>query len=457
MSDPSLEMSPDARAEQPRVIGDRYEVIRVLGEGSSACTLLCSDLQDERRVAVKELHFEHLDNWKYLELFEREAKVLSLLEHDGIPKVLDYFQARSSATTLYIVQEFIEGASLTQRMESGPLLGELEVYDLTLGLLDVLEYLHGRAPPVFHRDIKPSNVLIRPNGDAALVDFGGVCFGWRPPSHAGTTVVGTFGYMPPEQLLGQGGPTADLYSLGATLLHLVTGRPPNEFPFDSGRIEVPTDLPIRDSLTRLIDALLRPAPRDRPQTAAAARQILTDHVQEKPTTVAGATVVSPPGSVRRSGAIVTGDGPRFVDMGPPPRDPHGEFEDVYWNLVHPLWGTWSQTAFAQVLYGIVFIATLGVAPLLYAMRQGDRKRRSLDLFQRGEFTSGHIIAAITGEGEVTTRFKYEFEVAGSSYIAFMDYRSGLGRYWGEGDPVPVLYDPDDPTKCCFVYRWKGLK
>jgi len=271
VSDPSPEESPDARAEQPRVLGDRYEVIRVLGEGSSACTLLCSDLHDERRVAVKELHFEHLDNWKYLELFEREAKVLSLLDHHGIPKVLDYFQARSSSTTLYIVQEFIDGASLTQRMESGPLLGEQEVYDLALGLLDVLGCLHGRAPPVYHRDIKPSNVLIRPNGDAALVDFGGVCFGWRPPSHAGTTVVGTFGYMPPEQLLGQGGPTADLYSLGATLLHLVTGRPPNEFPFDSGRIEVPTDLPTRDSLTRLMEALLHPAPRDRPQTAAAAR------------------------------------------------------------------------------------------------------------------------------------------------------------------------------------------
>ena len=251
------EESPNARGEEPRVIGDRYQVIRMLGEGSSARTLLCADLHDERRVAVKELHFQHLEDWKYLELFEREAKVLSLLDHRGIPKILDFFQGPGASTTLYIVQEFIEGASLKQRMESGPMLGQQEVHDLALGLLDVLEYLHGRAPPVLHRDIKPSNVLARPEGDAALGDFGGVCFGWRPPDQAGATVVGTFGYMPPEQLLGQGGPTSDLYALGATLLHVVTGKPPSEFPFDSGRIEVPTDLPAGDSLTRLIEALLR--------------------------------------------------------------------------------------------------------------------------------------------------------------------------------------------------------
>ena len=113
----SAEESPDARGEQPRMIGDRYEVIRVLGEGSSARTLLCSDLQDERRVAVKELHFEHLEDWKYLELFEREAKVLSLLDHPGIPKVLEFFEGEGASTTLYIVQEFVEGASLKQHME----------------------------------------------------------------------------------------------------------------------------------------------------------------------------------------------------------------------------------------------------------------------------------------------------------------------------------------------------
>ena len=443
------------RGEKPRVIGDRYEVIRLLGEGSSARTLLCSDLHGERRVAVKELHFKHVENWKHLELFEREAKVLSLLDHRGIPKIFDFFEGRDASTTLYIVQEFIEGASLKQRMESGPILGQQEVYDFALGLLDVLDYLHGRAPPVLHRDIKPSNVLIRPEGNVALVDFGAVCFGWRPPGHAGTTVVGTFGYMPPEQLLGQSGPTSDLYALGATLLHLVTGKPPHDFPLDSGRIEVPTDLPTRHSLTRLIEALLRPAPRDRPQSAAAARRILTDHVQETPGTAAGTTAVSRSGAARRSVAIMSGDGPRFVDMGPPPRDPGGEFKDVYKNLVNPLFPAklmWSPVtqALGVVLYGVAAVVTLGIAPFAYVWRVRQRKRRYTDLFRRGEFTRGFILS--TEEGAIYATIKYEFDVAGSTYIAFMEYASEMTRYWGEGDTVPVLYDPDDPQRCCFVYR-----
>ena len=105
----------------------------MLGEGSSARTLLCSDLRRERQVAVKELHFEHLDSWKHLELFEREAKVLSLLDHPRIPKVFDFFQGPGTSATFYIVQEFIEGASLKQRMESGPMLGQQQTAAERLG------------------------------------------------------------------------------------------------------------------------------------------------------------------------------------------------------------------------------------------------------------------------------------------------------------------------------------
>jgi serine/threonine protein kinase len=104
--------------------------------------------------------------------------------------------------------------------------------DLALALLEVLEYLHERRPPVFHRDIKPSNIVLRPSG-AALVDFGGVGQG-GPAVQGGSTVSGTFGYMAPEQLLGQVSPASDLYFLGATLLHVLTGREPTEFSFEAG-------------------------------------------------------------------------------------------------------------------------------------------------------------------------------------------------------------------------------
>ncbi len=447
---------PPLSAEPPLMIGERYQVIRSLGAGSSGRTLLCLDTREGRQVAIKELHFQHLENWKYLELFEREAKVLSLLDHPGIPKVFDFFQGEEESTALYIVQEFIEGTSLKQRLDSGPMLGQQEIYDFTLGLLDVLEYMHGRAPAVLHRDIKPSNLMIRPDGSAALVDFGGVCFGWRPPSVAGTTVVGTFGYMPPEQLMGQSGPTTDLYALGATLLHLATARPPNEFPFDSGRIEVPADLPVKASLVRLIEALLRPAPRDRPQTAEAARQILRDEEPETSVVVRETNVAAPRERARRSVPITSDDGPRFVDMGPPPRDLDGELKDVYRNLVNPLFPKrmmWSPTAQAGaiLLYAFASVVTVGILPAVYIAAVRTRKRRYTDLFREGEFTHGSI-RSVKKDVEMFSTFKYDYDVAGCNYVAFIKYATEMASFLDEGDTVPVLYDRNDPRQSCFVYR-----
>ena len=449
----------------------------MLGEGTSARSLLCEDRQDSRRVAIKELRFEHLENWKYLDLFEREATMLARLEHAGIPKVFDFFQEEGPSASLYIVQEFIEGTSLQERMSVGPMLGQDDAFDLALGMLDVLEYLHGRSPPVIHRDIKPSNILLRTNGDPVLIDFGGVCVGWRPPGIGGSTVVGTFGYMPPEQLVGQGGVTSDLYALGATLLHLVTGRPPSDFPFDSGRIEVPPDLPVREALARLIEALLRPAPRDRPQSAALARRILL----ASPPPGSGIGAVHPPipatavssgvstststptspavsASASMPAKVVVSSGyePRFVDLGEPPRDPAGPFKDVYRNLMHPLFPArrlWSPLNHAAHLASSTFLAviSLGVAPAIYGWGVRKRKRKYEDLFRRGRFTHG-VIRSVERRQSPYYAFKFEFEAEGVTYVAFIDYAYEMARHWDHGDAVPVLYDPDDPTRCCFVYR-----
>lgn len=460
MADPTspLNSSIDAPEAAPRLIADRYEVVRVLGEGSSGCTLLCSDLREDRRVAVKELHFARLGNWKYLELFEREAKMLSMLEHPGIPRIFDYFEGEGDSATFFIVQEFIEGKSLQQRMESGPMLGQKEIHEVALGLLDVLDYLHGRAPPVIHRDIKPSNVLLRSEGGPALIDFGGVNVGWQPPGAAGTTVVGTFGYMPPEQLVGQGGPTSDLYALGATLLHLVTGRPPSDFSFDAGRIEVPGNLPIEASLGRLIEALLRPAPRDRPRTAAAARRLLTQGPVETSTSLAAPRVVTPPApaSAPPRSLLGTSGEPRFVNMGEPPREPRGELRDVYRNLMHPLFPArhgWSDSE--HVLWvgfsGVATVMTLGVAPALYGWGLRRRKRKYDDLFRYGLSAPGTIRSATTSGGVYAT-IKYEFEVGGEHYVGYAQYAEEITRYWSAGDTVAVLYDPGDPSRSCIVYR-----
>src|SRR5690606_29402670 len=258
-------------------IRERYRLSHPLGEGTSAETWLAHDETEDRQVAIKLLRVEHLENWKYLELFEREAAVLASLEHHGVPVLYDFFEwSDDDKTRLVLVQEFIDGSPLVDRIEGGVRLGEVETLQLTLGVLDVLDYLHSRNPPVYHRDIKPSNIILRAMGAPVLVDFGSVCDGWRPTDERGSTIVGTHGFMPPEQYLGQIAPSSDLYALGATLLYLVSGRHPRDFPFDSGRIEVPDDLPTTPAMKRLITALLEPAPRDRPASARVAREILVE-------------------------------------------------------------------------------------------------------------------------------------------------------------------------------------
>ncbi|MBT8487236.1 MAG: serine/threonine protein kinase [Gemmatimonadetes bacterium] len=436
------------------MISGRYDVVRALGQGSSGRTMLCFDREAGRQVAIKELRYDRIDAWKHLELFEREASVLARLEHPGVPRVFDYFKGDEGSGAVYIVQEFIEGSSLKSRIDSGPMLGQGELVELADSLFQVLDYLHDRAPPVLHRDIEPSNILIRQDGSVVLVDFGGVLLGWHIAGSEGATVVGTFGYMPPEQLLGQAGPTSDLYAVGATLLHALTGRAPTEFSYETGRLEVPTSLP-RTPLVKLIDALLRPAPRDRPRSAQAARELLSGPPAPAAAADRSGTAVARREPTGRVITVVSDNGPNFVEMGSPPRDPKGEFSDVYRNLMNPLFPAkrlWSMGVhlFWVSLATFGAVGTAGIFPLIYANSIRKRRKRYGDLFRHGHATRG-VIRSAKAEA-VYAKFKYEFEVEGTVYLAFMDYATEMSQFWGDGDHVPVLYDPDDPRRSCFVYR-----
>lgn len=439
--------------EPARTIAGRYRVQRVLGEGTWSRTLLAEDTAESRQVAIKELRVEHVGDWKHVELFQREARVLRLIEHPGVPRVYDMLETESESgrPSLCLVQEWIEGRSLREHIEHGPLLGEREIEQITRGVLDVLEHLHSRIPNVYHRDIKPSNIMVRPDGTPVLIDFGGVCFGWRQQDKLGTTVVGTFGYMPPEQLLGHVGPRADLYAFGATLLHVLTGIPPYDFPFDSGRIEVPRELPA-PRLRRLVHALLEPAPRDRPASAAAARALL----QDEPAAASTAALVPARTNVP---TVLAGDGPQYVDLGPPPRDPKGEFADVYLTLTDPLNDLRNAPSAlgklgAFMWMSLVGVFTLGILPLWWLSDRQGRRSSFERLFREGELVRGSIAACLkhNGEGSFYATFKYAYEVDGVPYRGFMLYGADLLRYFSEGDPVAVLYDRDDPSQSCFVFR-----
>src|SRR5262249_50605727 len=130
------------------------------------------------------------------------------------------------------------------------------------------------VPPVLHRDIKPANVILRPDGAPVLVDFGAVRTVFRTAGEAGSTVVGTFGYMPYEQYMGQASPASDLYALAATLLHVITGRGPAEFASGDGVVEVPNDLPGGGVLRGVLAKLLKSSASARYQSAREVREAL---------------------------------------------------------------------------------------------------------------------------------------------------------------------------------------
>jgi serine/threonine protein kinase len=188
------------------------------------------------------------------ELFEREAETLKALSHPSIPRYLDFFEIDlPDAKQFALVQSYVEGRSLDAYLKAGRTFTEAEIKQLVKSLLEILKYLHGRKPPVIHRDIKPSNIILgdpcgiceaaRPvtrssnkTKQVYLVDFGSV---QTLATQAGrtVTVVGTYGYMPPEQFGGRAVPASDLYSLGATLIFWVTGQHPTELSQDDFRIQ----------------------------------------------------------------------------------------------------------------------------------------------------------------------------------------------------------------------------
>jgi hypothetical protein len=152
-----------------------------------------------------------------------------------------------------------------------------------------------------------------------------------------------------------------------------------------------------------------------------------------------------------------GGEPRFVDMGDPPRDPQGEFRDVYRNLMHPLFPArraWSDVE--HVLWvgfsGTVSLVTLGTAPALYSWMARKRKEKYDHLFRHGLLTTGTIRSIPNSEMSMSTMVKYEFEVGGISRLGYMQHPREMARYWSVSDSVPVLYDPEDPGRSCIVYR-----
>src|SRR5882757_1381902 len=230
---PETSLAPEAAPATETVREGRYVVVGTLGAGSQGETLEAVDKREGRAVAIKRFSIRGAKSWKDVELAEREASVLASLSHSGLPRYIEHFEENGA---LYLVMEKVEGESLQALRRRGRPLNQEQIVRFLRDAAECLRYLHGHTPPIVHRDIKPGNVILRPDGSYCLVDFGSVRDRLKP--EGGSTVVGTFGFMAPEQFQGRAGPSSDVYAVGATALSLLTGREPEDLPHKGLGVDV---------------------------------------------------------------------------------------------------------------------------------------------------------------------------------------------------------------------------
>jgi hypothetical protein len=427
------------------IVGGRYEILRTLGQGAFGRTFLAQDREQDRTVAIKLLDTRGREDWKAYELFKREADVLRAVRHHGIPEVYEAFQdVWYGAPAAFLVMEYIEGPSLAHIIDEKRALEAGNVVHLFLELLGVLDYLHGRVPPILHRDIKPANIIVRVNGFPALVDFGSVRRVYMAPEESGSTVAGTYGYMPYEQYMGQATPASDLYATAATFLHLLTGRPPRDFMTEEGRIQVPDTLPCEPRLRAVVARLLRPSPAERYSSARDVRHAL---VAGTPAAGDAAAIAKPTlRGVRRYAEASN----QLFALPPAPRKLDGETKRLM-KATSP--GTLRlMTASEKIetewtLMGVVSLAffsviTAGILPIVFATMASQRRRRMKRFFRNGVPVMAEVLKIELQEtafDEKLARVGYEFEADGHTHRDSDTVLPVIADRWQPGDQIPILY------------------
>ncbi len=254
----SLQNCPRDKLTRVIILNDRYKLIAPLKAGGMAGIYVAKDMRLNSLCAVKELflHFFGDDQKRYsLERFKTEAEILAKLRHPNLPCVTDYF---FEGKKYYLVMDYIAGDDLYSilKKEGTPGLPEDMILRLAITICKVLEYLHSQQPPIIYRDLKPSNIMIRARDKhIMLVDFGVAKMLEEDDTQTG---VGTQGYSPREQYRGKTETRSDIYSLGATLHHLITGVAPVPFKFKSVR-------EINPAISEKLEAVLMRALQDRPE------------------------------------------------------------------------------------------------------------------------------------------------------------------------------------------------
>jgi len=272
------------------VIANRYQVIQILRQSPGRVTLLAEDQTTQTQVVIKLLSFTHVSSWQDVTFFEREVAILRHLHHPGIPRYLDAFDLPQHQQK-GLVQAYIPAPSLHQRQRQGQRFSEAELKGIAHQILAILTYLHEQHPPVIHRDLKPSNILLDDTGKVYVVDFGAVQAKVLGEGTMTLAIPGTSGYIAPEQFRGRAVPASDLYSLGASLVALASGRDPNSLPEKELRLVFEPYVALSPGMIRWLHKLLDPRLEYRFGSARAA-QVALENLEENPAH-ALATVILP--------------------------------------------------------------------------------------------------------------------------------------------------------------------
>ena len=253
------------------VLDGKYEILKQIGEGGMSVVYLARNNRMNMQLAVKEIKNDGSKSTEILlKGLEREANILKDVDHPVIPRIIDIVK---HGGTICVVMDFIEGENLSDKLKEVGAFSQDEVIEWGLELASALEYLHSMNPPIIYRDMKPSNVMLKPDGGVKLIDFG-TAKTYEIENNADTTALGTRGYAAPEQFgdaQGRGiyktDARTDIYNLGATLYHMVTGKNPQEPPYEMVPIRQANPA-LSTGLEEIILKCTKPNPEDRYQSCS---------------------------------------------------------------------------------------------------------------------------------------------------------------------------------------------
>lgn len=244
------------------VIDGKYEILKEIGRGGMSVVYLAMDKHLNKQWAVKEIRKK--GNGKNDEIVVNsllaEANMMKRLDHPALPRIVDIID---DGNTIYVIMDYIEGESLDKVLEEYGAQPEELVVGWAKQLCDALSYLHMQKPPIIYRDMKPANVMLKPEGNIKIIDFG-IAREYKEQNLADTTVLGTKGYAPPEQYSGQTDPRSDIFALGMTMHHLLTGIDPR-----NGEAYAPIrqwNPELSEGMEIIIDRCVEPAAENRYQS-----------------------------------------------------------------------------------------------------------------------------------------------------------------------------------------------